>query len=96
MKAQNFHLPLPVDIYAELRKASDELNAPATQIVRSVLESWLKERRKRALHQQIASYAEAVAGTEFDLMTDLENHATEHLLQAAEDDPLKTRKKKIR
>jgi hypothetical protein len=97
MRSQNFHLPLPAEIYMELRKAAEELHAPATQIVRSVLESWLRERKKKALHQQITLYAEAVAGTEFDLIEDLESASTEHLFQAAERTPsFKSKKKRVK
>jgi hypothetical protein len=94
MKTQNFHLPLPAGTYAELRQAAEDLGTPATQIARAVLEAWLKDRRKRSLHKDISKYAEAHAGSSFDLDLDFEAASIGHLLTAAEDTSSPQRAKK--
>ena len=98
MTTQNFHLPLPSETYAELRQAAEDLGRPATQVARAILESWLKDRKKRSLHKDISSYAQANAGSSSDLDLDFEAASIEHLLMAAEDNsvtrPTKRRQKK--
>jgi hypothetical protein len=47
--------------------------------VKQVVEHWLDEQEKLALHEEIASYAAEVAGTSDDLDKQLESASLEHL-----------------
>jgi hypothetical protein len=40
----------------------------------------IEERKKKALHREIAAYARSVAGTKQDVDTELEAASIEHLL----------------
>lgn len=84
LAVRNFHVPLPEDLYIELRSEADRSGRPATVLARDAIELWLRQRQKRALHVAIADYAERYAGTEFDLDQELEIASTQHLL--AEED----------
>ncbi len=68
---RNFHLPLPDDVYRALRDEATAVKQPATVIARQAIESWLRERKKAALREAIASYAAEHAGTPADLDTEL-------------------------
>jgi len=86
MTAQrNFHLPLPEDIYNDLRTESRQTNQPATRIARQAIESWLKNRRRAELHASIASYAEKHAGSDADIDEAMEEIAKEHLINLESD-----------
>jgi len=82
---RNFHLPLPEDIYNDLRTESRRTKQPATRIARQAIENWLKNRRRAELHASIASYAEKHAGSDADIDEDLEEIATEHLINLQPD-----------
>ncbi|MGK5083169.1 hypothetical protein WDW37_07665 [Bdellovibrionota bacterium FG-1] len=79
-KSTNFHVPLPEETYSELREASQDLNRPATQLVREVIQTWLKQRKKEVLRQQLAAYVSTHSGTRYDLDPELEAAGIEHLL----------------
>jgi hypothetical protein len=53
----NFHVPLPEDVYSELRQQAQRLHQPATQVARHAIESWLQDRRRDLLHEAIRAYA---------------------------------------
>lgn len=75
----NFHLPLPADVYEGLRDAARRLSVPATQLARQAVEEWVRQQRVNAVHEELASYAQAYAGTTADLDEPLEGAAIEHL-----------------
>lgn len=79
---RNFHVPLPADIYSQLRQEADKRNEPATVLARQAIEYWLKEQRKAARRQAIYEYAKEVAGSLEDLDTQLETIAIESLLES--------------
>ena len=62
----NFHLPLPGNLYRELKTEAEQRGQPATVVAR---------------HRAIAAYAEKWAGSELDLDPQLEAAAVEHLLR---------------
>jgi hypothetical protein len=76
----NFHLPLPSDLHEMLRDEVERSGQPATTLARQALYDWLKQRRKQRLHEEIATYAAAHAGTEADLDPDLEQVSTRSLI----------------
>ena len=76
---RNFHLPLPDEVYRDLREEAQRSSRPATAVARQAIERWLQHRRKVARHEAIAAFASAHAGTPLDLDTDLEAASIDHL-----------------
>lgn len=74
---KNFHLPLPVDTYRELRRAAERLGEPATSVARTAISQWLEQQRRCAVEEGIAVYATAIAGGRDDLDPDLERAGIE-------------------
>jgi len=82
---RNFHLPLPEDVYTDLRAAAERMKRPATSIAREAIEAWLRHCRRMSRHQAISEFAREFAGTEFDLDAQLETAAAEHLAETNRD-----------
>lgn len=74
---RNFHLPLPEPVYRRLRDAAERANQPATVVARYAIEGWLRQQKKVALREAIATYAAEVAGSRDDLDPALEAAALE-------------------
>jgi hypothetical protein len=79
---KNFHLPLPDQIYDDLKSEAERSRMPATSMARYAIQTWLAARKKTARKQAIASYAAEVAGTEFDLDRALESATLDLLLES--------------
>jgi hypothetical protein len=77
---KNFHLPLPEETYIALRAEAKRTGVPATTLAREAVDWWLRQQARKARHDAIAAYATEMAGTRFDLETDLESAAIEHML----------------
>jgi hypothetical protein len=75
----NFHLPLTADLHEMLRDEAERSGQPATMLAREALLSWLTQRRKERLHEEIAAWAAEHAGTDLDLDRDLERASLEVL-----------------
>ncbi len=69
---RNFHLPLPADLYAQLRREAGKQGRPATVIARHAIEVWLNRTRASELREEITSYARKNAGSDADLDEALE------------------------
>jgi hypothetical protein len=78
---KNFHLPLPEQTYAHLRAEAERMQVPATTLVREAVDLWLRQQFRKARQDAIAAYAAEMAGTRFDLDSDLESAAIEHLVK---------------
>jgi hypothetical protein len=78
---KNFHLPLPEETYNHLKAEAERAQMPATILAREAIDSWLRQQLRKARHDTIAKYAAEMAGTNFDLDSDLESAGIEHLLQ---------------
>jgi hypothetical protein len=76
---KNFHLPLPEGTYAELRNEAERVQLPATTVAREAIAFWLRTRKKVERQNAIAAYAAEMAGTAFDVDTDLELAGIEQL-----------------
>jgi len=76
----NFHLPLPEDLHEMLKEEVEHSGQPATSLAREALLHWLAQRRKQRLHEEIAAFARAQAGTELDLDEELEQAGIDSLL----------------
>jgi len=81
---RNFHLPLPEEVYRDLREEAVRTSRPATALARQAIELWLRHRRKVARHEAIAAFAAENAGSPLDLDSELEAASLEHLLAAQE------------
>jgi hypothetical protein len=77
---RNFHLPLPDEIYRDLREEAVRASRPATALARQAIERWLHDRRQAARHEAIAAFAAGNAGTALDLDPDLELAAIDELI----------------
>lgn len=77
---KNFHLPLPEQTYLGLRAEAERTGVPATTLAREAVDWWLRQQSRKARHDAIAAYATEMAGTRFDLDTDLESAGIEHIL----------------
>jgi hypothetical protein len=78
---RNFHLPLPDQTYTLLRTEAERTKVPATALAREAIDSWLKDKARKARHDAIAVYAGEMAGTALDVDSDLEAAGIEHLLK---------------
>lgn len=79
---RNFHVPIPEETYARLRAEAVKAKRPATGLAREAIEQWLTERERLAVHESIAEYARAEAGTAADVDDVLERAASEELERA--------------
>jgi len=84
---RNLHVPLPEELYGRLREEAERSDRPATVLAREAIESWLKERKRAALHDAIAAFAERHAGTGADLDEQLEAASSEHLFGESGEQP---------
>lgn len=82
---RNFHVPLPEEVYADLRAQAERMKRPATSIALEAIESWLRHCRKVSRHQAISEFARDFAGTECDLDVQLETAGAEHVAGVNED-----------
>jgi hypothetical protein len=81
---RNFHLPLPADLYEELRREAGKRGRPATAVARQAIEMWLRRARASELHEEIAAYARKHAGSRADLDEALETAGAEFLAETDE------------
>jgi hypothetical protein len=88
---KNFHLPLPDQVYDQLKTEAQRSRIPATSMARHAIQTWLAARRKAARKQAIAAYAAEMAGTEFDLDPQLEAASLDLLFES---EPPKVRLRK--
>jgi predicted DNA-binding protein len=77
--SHNFHVPLPEPVYQRLKSVAKQQHKPATQLAKQALEYWLDEQERLTLHEEIASYAATMAGTDEDLDESLEAASLAHL-----------------
>ena len=78
-KTHNFHVPLSDKLSRELRAEAKREGRPATELAREAIERLVEDRKREALHREIAAYARAVAGTPEDLDSELEAASIDHL-----------------
>ena len=81
---RSFHLPLPAELYEELRAEARRRGRPATTVARQVIAAGLRTMRRHELAEEIAEYARANAGTSADLDPELEAAGIESLLATEE------------
>lgn len=69
---RNFHLPLPADLYDELRAEAERRGEAATTLARVALAEWLEARRRLVVAEAVTTYATTLAGTTDDLDPEVE------------------------
>ncbi len=74
---RNFHLPLPDNLYEELKEEAKRRQRPATVVARGAIAAWLRQVRRSEVSEAIASYAAEYAGTGADLDEALEQAGIE-------------------
>lgn len=79
---KNFHLPLPDEVYDDLRLEAQRSRMPATSMARQAIQAWLAARKKASRNRAIKAYAVKMAGTEFDLDRALERATLDLLLES--------------
>lgn len=82
---KKLNLPLPREMHEAIFAESHEMGVPATRLVRSVLEDWLRERRRARRREEVRRFAMEHAGSELDLDPELEDAATEELQRFYQD-----------
>lgn len=83
---KKLNLPLPQDMHEALFSEAREMGVATTRLVRSVLEEWLRERRRTRRREEIREFAQACAGGQLDLDPQLEAAATEELRRFYEEE----------
>jgi hypothetical protein len=78
---RNFHLPLPEELYDELRSCAREADQPATRFAQELMRAGLDDWRRARRRQQIAAYARQVAGSSEDLDPELEHAGVQELVK---------------
>ncbi len=81
IKTHKFHVPLTEQGYQILNATATRQRRPATQLVKQAVEYWLAEQERLAVHEEIAAYAGAMAGSSADLDPALEQAAVEQLAE---------------
>lgn len=80
--AHHLHVPLPENLYNDLKKEAKRSKATATGLARKAIEFWLHQKQKSHLYREIARYAAECAGTKEDLDSLLEAASIESLLES--------------
>ncbi len=78
---KNFHLPLPDEVYEDLKMEAERSRIPATSMARQAIQTWLTARKKATRDRAIKAYAAKMAGTGLDLDRALERATLEVLLE---------------
>jgi hypothetical protein len=78
---KNFHLPLPEELYEELRSSAREVGKPATRFAQDMIRAGLDDWRRALRRREIAAYARQVAGSSEDLDPELERAAIRTLVK---------------
>jgi len=83
---KKLNIPLPDEMHSALFTESRRAGVPATRLVRSILEDWLRQRRREQRRDEVRQFATEHAGGELDLDPQLEVAAVEELGRFYEDE----------
>ena len=81
---KNLHVPLPPEVHQELKAQARRVGEPATVLARRAIEDRVRALKREQIADEITAYADAMAGTEFDLDPALEAAGME--VWASDDD----------
>ncbi len=79
---KNLHVPLDPLLHERLVAQAQRVSAPVTTVARQAIEAWTAEQERRAQHEAIQVYAEAMAGLGADLDEALEDAAARECMDA--------------
>jgi len=82
---KNFHLPLPEQLYTQLRVEAERTRVPTTVLAREAIDLWLRNQIRKARHSAITAYAAETAGTSLDLDAGLERAGVDHLIKSGKE-----------
>lgn len=85
MAVKKMNLPLPPDLHHRLFQEARSEGVPATRLVRSILDRWLADRARAREADELHRFAQEAAGTELDLIPDLEAEAAAELARGHEE-----------
>lgn len=80
---KNLHVPLDATLHARLVAQAQRIRSPVTTVAREAIEAWTAEQERRAQHDAIRAYAEAMAGSPADLDETVEEAAALACLDAS-------------
>ena len=81
---KKMNLPLPAPLHEAVVREARRQRIPATRLVRGVLTRWLEERLLQERDDEIRRFAQAHAGGELDLDSDLEAASLEVISEDGE------------
>ncbi len=79
---KNLHVPLDATLHKRLVAQAQRIGSPVTTVAREAIEAWTAEQERRAQHEAIQAYAEAMAGSGADLDGALEEAAARECMDA--------------
>lgn len=85
-KTKKLNLPLSEETHRALFEEARRTGVPATRIVRTALEEWLRQRQRERRRDEIHEFATRHAGTGYDLDPILESIAADEAVAYDEDD----------
>jgi hypothetical protein len=86
MSIKKLNLPLPGDLHRAVFAEARDHGVPATRLVRSILQEWLDQRARAREADELRRFARENAGSELDLIPELESAAAAELVRTAEDE----------
>jgi hypothetical protein len=81
ISSKKIHLPLPVDLHAELMEQAERLGTPATVLARQAVAEWVIQKKQEQITEELRAYVSEMAGTGIDLDADLEAAGIESWLK---------------
>jgi hypothetical protein len=86
MSTKKLNLPLPGGIHRAIFAEARDRGVPATRLVRSILQDWLDQRARAREAEELRRFAREHAGSELDLIPELESAAAAELERMARDE----------
>lgn len=83
---KKLNLPLPDEMHAALFDEARRSGVPATRLVRTAIEDWLRQLARERRREEVREFALKHAGSEYDLDPTLESIAADEALRFDEDD----------
>jgi hypothetical protein len=79
---KNLHVPLDAPLHERLVAQAQRVRSPVTTVAREAIEAWTVQQERRAQHEAIQAYAEAMVGSGADLDEALEEASAREWLDA--------------
>ena len=82
---QNFHVPLPIDVYERLKLEAQHLQRPATEVARVAIEKQLHLIERSRIELELQTFIDDAAGSESDFDAAIALAGAEVILSEAAD-----------